>query len=48
MQPLQIERQSGPRGLYELMEVNNRLRTMILTGTEFEIREAGRGAGLGP
>lgn len=36
----------GRVGLYELMEVNNQLRTMILTGSEFEIREAARGAGL--
>jgi type II secretory ATPase GspE/PulE/Tfp pilus assembly ATPase PilB-like protein len=36
----------GRIGLYELMEVNHQLRTMILTGSEFEIREAARGAGL--
>src|SRR5205823_3768554 len=30
----------GRLGLYELMEVNGRLRATILTGSEFEIREA--------
>jgi len=36
----------GRIGLYELMEVNNRLRASILTGNEFEIREAAESAGL--
>jgi type IV pilus assembly protein PilB len=36
----------GRIGLYELMEVNARLRTTILTGTEFEIRGAAQQAGL--
>jgi len=36
----------GRLGLYELMEVNHRLRTTILDGNEFEIREAAHGAGL--
>ena len=36
----------GRIGLYELMEVNNRLRAPILTGSEFEIRQAAESAGL--
>src|SRR5262249_20431053 len=36
----------GRIGLYELMEVNSRLRATILTGSEIEIREAARNAGL--
>jgi type II secretory ATPase GspE/PulE/Tfp pilus assembly ATPase PilB-like protein len=36
----------GRIGLYELMEVNNRLRATILTGSEFEIRQAAESAGL--
>jgi type II secretory ATPase GspE/PulE/Tfp pilus assembly ATPase PilB-like protein len=36
----------GRIGLYELMEVNSRLRGTILTGTEIEIRQAAEGAGL--
>jgi len=36
----------GRIGLYELMEVNGRLRSTILTGTEFEIRDAAYEAGL--
>jgi len=36
----------GRIGLYELMEVNTRLRAAILTGTEFEIRETAERAGL--
>jgi len=36
----------GRIGLYELMEVNGRLRSTILSGTEFEIREAAERAGL--
>jgi type IV pilus assembly protein PilB len=36
----------GRIGLYELMEVNGRLRSTILTGTEFEIRDAAHEAGL--
>lgn len=36
----------GRIGLYELMEVNGRLRSAILTGTEFEIRDAAYEAGL--
>jgi type II secretory ATPase GspE/PulE/Tfp pilus assembly ATPase PilB-like protein len=42
-------RSSGSRGrvgLYELMEVNTRLRESILTGSEFDIRDAAREAGL--
>jgi type II secretory ATPase GspE/PulE/Tfp pilus assembly ATPase PilB-like protein len=42
-------RSSGSRGrlgLYELLEVTSRLRHTILTGSEFEIREATREAGL--
>jgi type II secretory ATPase GspE/PulE/Tfp pilus assembly ATPase PilB-like protein len=42
-------RSSGSRGrvgLYELMEVTNRLRNTILTGSEFEIREAARQTGM--
>jgi type IV pilus assembly protein PilB len=44
-------RSSGSRGrlgLYELMEVNGALRHTILTGSEFEIRNAARQAGLTP
>jgi type II secretory ATPase GspE/PulE/Tfp pilus assembly ATPase PilB-like protein len=33
-------------GLYELLEVNSRLRNAILAGSEFEIREAAQSAGL--
>ena len=36
----------GRVGLYELMEVNSRLRATILAGSEFEIREAAGQAGL--
>jgi type II secretory ATPase GspE/PulE/Tfp pilus assembly ATPase PilB-like protein len=36
----------GRVGLYELMEITPRLRSTILTGSEFEIREAARQAGL--
>jgi type II secretory ATPase GspE/PulE/Tfp pilus assembly ATPase PilB-like protein len=36
----------GRIGLYELMEVNNRLRATILNGNEFEIRRAAEGTGL--
>ena len=36
----------GRVGLYELMEVNSRLRNSIRTGSEFEIREAADKAGL--
>jgi type II secretory ATPase GspE/PulE/Tfp pilus assembly ATPase PilB-like protein len=36
----------GRIGLYELMEVNGPLRSTILTGTEFEIRDAAQRAGL--
>ena len=36
----------GRVGLYELMEVNSRLRNSIRTGSEFEIREAAEKAGL--
>ena len=36
----------GRLGLYELMEVNGRLRNTILTGSELEIREAAHAAGL--
>jgi type II secretory ATPase GspE/PulE/Tfp pilus assembly ATPase PilB-like protein len=36
----------GRIGLYELMEVHSRLRSTIITGTEFEIREAAARAGL--
>jgi type II secretory ATPase GspE/PulE/Tfp pilus assembly ATPase PilB-like protein len=36
----------GRLGLYELMEVNGRLRATILTGSEFEIREAAQECGL--
>ncbi len=36
----------GRIGLYELMEVNNKLRGTILAGNEFEIREAAQQAGL--
>ena len=36
----------GRIGLYELMEVNNLLRSTILTGSEFEIRDAAEKAGL--
>src|SRR5215813_11187409 len=42
-------RSSGSRGrvgLYELMEVTNRLRNTILAGSEFEIREAARQTGM--
>src|SRR6185295_5318069 len=42
-------RSSGSRGrvgLYELLEVNSRLRNAILAGSEFEIREAAQSAGL--
>src|SRR5438552_2088948 len=42
-------RASGSRGrigLYELMEVTGRLRSTILTGNEFEIRDAAYQAGL--
>jgi type II secretory ATPase GspE/PulE/Tfp pilus assembly ATPase PilB-like protein len=42
-------KKSGSRGrigLYEVMEVNSRLRGTILTGSEFEIREAAQGTGL--
>jgi type II secretory ATPase GspE/PulE/Tfp pilus assembly ATPase PilB-like protein len=42
-------RSSGSRGrvgLYELMEVTNRLRGTILGGSEFEIREAARQTGM--
>jgi type II secretory ATPase GspE/PulE/Tfp pilus assembly ATPase PilB-like protein len=42
-------RSSGSRGrvgLYELMEVTNRLRNTILTGSEFEIREAAQQTGM--
>jgi type II secretory ATPase GspE/PulE/Tfp pilus assembly ATPase PilB-like protein len=42
-------RSSGSRGrvgLYELMEVNGPLRRSILTGSEFEIRDAADQAGL--
>jgi type II secretory ATPase GspE/PulE/Tfp pilus assembly ATPase PilB-like protein len=42
-------RSSGSRGrvgLYELMEINTRLRESILAGNEFEIRDAAREAGL--
>jgi type II secretory ATPase GspE/PulE/Tfp pilus assembly ATPase PilB-like protein len=42
-------RSSGSRGrvgLYELMEVNTRLRESILSGSEFDIRDAAREAGL--
>src|SRR6185295_6650222 len=36
----------GRIGLYELMEVNGPLRSAILTGSEFDIRDAARQAGL--
>src|SRR5881396_3551182 len=36
----------GHIGLYELMEVNARLRSTILAGSELDIREAARQAGL--
>lgn len=36
----------GRIGLYELMEMNGRLRSTILTGSEFEIRHAACEAGL--
>ena len=36
----------GRIGLYELMEVNARLRSTILAGSELDIREAARQAGL--
>src|SRR5499433_387796 len=36
----------GRIGLYELMEVNNRLRATILNGNEFEIRRAAESTGL--
>ena len=36
----------GRVGLYELIEITPRLRSTILTGSEFEIREAARQAGL--
>jgi len=36
----------GRLGLYELMEVNGRLRNTILTGSELEIRDAAHAAGL--
>jgi type II secretory ATPase GspE/PulE/Tfp pilus assembly ATPase PilB-like protein len=42
-------RSSGSRGrigLYELMEVSSRLRTKILSGTEFEIRQAAQETGF--
>jgi type II secretory ATPase GspE/PulE/Tfp pilus assembly ATPase PilB-like protein len=42
-------RSSGSRGrlgLYELLEVNTKLRGAILAGNEFEIRDAARSAGL--
>ena len=42
-------KKSGSRGrigLYELLEVNSRLRTTILSGSEFEIRAAAHQAGL--
>jgi type II secretory ATPase GspE/PulE/Tfp pilus assembly ATPase PilB-like protein len=38
----------GRVGLYELMEINGRLRSTILSGTEFEIRQAAHAAGLVP
>jgi type II secretory ATPase GspE/PulE/Tfp pilus assembly ATPase PilB-like protein len=38
----------GRIGIYELMEVNGRLRNEILTGTEFGIRDAARDSGLIP
>jgi type II secretory ATPase GspE/PulE/Tfp pilus assembly ATPase PilB-like protein len=38
----------GRIGIYELMEVNGRLRNEILTGTEFDIRDAARNTGLIP
>jgi type II secretory ATPase GspE/PulE/Tfp pilus assembly ATPase PilB-like protein len=36
----------GRVGLYELMEVTGRLRSTILTGTEFEIRDAAQKGGF--
>ena len=36
----------GRVGLYELMEVSSRLRATILSGSEFEIREAAQAAGF--
>src|SRR5438093_8166048 len=36
----------GRIGLYELMEVNGPLRSTILTGSEFDIRDAAQQAGL--
>jgi type II secretory ATPase GspE/PulE/Tfp pilus assembly ATPase PilB-like protein len=38
----------GRLGIYELMEVNGRLRNEILSGTEFDIRGAARDTGLIP
>jgi type II secretory ATPase GspE/PulE/Tfp pilus assembly ATPase PilB-like protein len=38
----------GRVGLYELMEVHGALRNTILSGSEFEIRDAARQAGLTP
>jgi type II secretory ATPase GspE/PulE/Tfp pilus assembly ATPase PilB-like protein len=42
-------RKTGSRGrigLYEVLEVHSRLRSTILTGSEFEIREAAQSTGL--
>jgi len=36
----------GRVGLYELMRITRRLRSTILTGTEFDIREAAHESGL--